>query len=252
MGALLSFNLLILWGSKVHNTFQDASDLWEHNVWDLKTVTSLCPKARARSTENIKPPQKIEMGEIWGGGRGREGKEGRTEGVRWLQRHYEKSLDLALWGYTVLTTLRKVVMGDEGSKIKCWKKMRGLNPEKTEADVSLKGFSKVLGCLESSDTFTEDVRAWLAQGTSNSEEYPRTAGYWSCRMVLLPPGSVLVLQEDQLAGCFSLGEAEAVVTTLPATRPGTTAHFSATPFPSPSSSGATYREIKFSLGSNLG
>lgn len=130
--------------------------------------------------------------------------------------------------------------------------MRGLNPEKTEADVSLKGFSKVLGCLESSDTFTEDVRAWLAQGTSNSEEYPRTAGYWSCRMVLLPPGSVLVLQEDQLAGCFSLGEAEAVVTTLPATRPGTTAHFSATPFPSPSSSGATYREIKFSLGSNLG
>jgi len=46
--------------------------------------------------ENIKPPQKMEAGEIWGRWKGREGKEGRIEVVRWLGIHYEKYLDLAL------------------------------------------------------------------------------------------------------------------------------------------------------------
>lgn len=111
-------------GSNVPNTFQDAFDPWDHNVRDLKAATSLCPKARAALPENIKLPQKIEMDEIWGGERESEGKEGRIEkGPRWLERHYENSLDLAWGGYMALTTLIKThqVIGVEGSKIKMLK-----------------------------------------------------------------------------------------------------------------------------------
>lgn len=71
-------------GSKVHNTFQDASDPWKYIAWDLKAATSFCPKARARLPENLKVPQKIEMGKIWEDlGKEEKAKKGSTEGDDW-------------------------------------------------------------------------------------------------------------------------------------------------------------------------
>lgn len=53
-------------------------------------------------------------------------------------------------------------------------------------------------------------------------------------MVLLPPGSVLVLQEDQLASCSFLGEAEAAGTTLQSQGQGPqppSVHLASLPYP---------------------